>query len=117
MRPGTSAGGTSVPRSRDERTSIEPIGSGSWASIVVRMSAPIDRSTSRNAVRAGLSSTPSMRTSESGRMSAATTRKAALSAPPGMTRRVPVSRAGPSMDAVRPSRWIVTPNSGSRRSV
>ena len=69
---------------RDERASIQPdrlrLRRCRRRS---RSSAPIARSTSRNAVRAGFSSTPSMRTSESGRMSAATTRKAALETSPG----------------------------------
>ena len=58
--------------------------------------APISRSTSRKAVRVGFSSTSSMRTSESARMSAATTRKAALEASPG-TSRAPGRRGAPAV--------------------
>ena len=60
---------------------------------------PSRRSTSRKAVRRGFSSTPSMRTSESGRMSAATTRNAALETSPGT-----VIVRGPERPAARDGR-------------
>ena len=80
--------------------------------------APIARSTSRNAVRRGFRSTPSMRTSESGRMSAATTRKAALETSPGhVTSRTQRQAAGARSSARARHARRATPKAGSRRSV
>ncbi len=62
---------------------MEPTGSGSAESVVTSMEAPISRSTSMKPMRPGFNETPSIRTSESGRMSAATTRNAALDTSPG----------------------------------
>ena len=78
---------------------------------------PIARSTSTKAVRVGESRTPSSRTSESGRTSAATTRKAALEASPGTSTVVPRRLWPPTTLAASPSRSSLAPKAGSMRSV
>ena len=78
---------------------------------------PIARSTSTNPMRPGFNETPSMRTSESGRINAATTRKAALDTSPGTAMWTASRRARPRTLTDRPERSTGTPKAGSRRSV
>ena len=81
------------------------------------MCAPMRRSTSRNAVRRGLSRTFSMRTNASGRTRPATTRNAALETSPGTSRETGRRVAPPWTETAAPFTSTATPNAGSRRSV
>ena len=68
-------------------------------------------------MRPGFSRTSSTSTRASGRISAATTRNAALDGSPGTSMSNGVSAAGPSTDTASPSRATGTPKQGSSRSV
>ena len=75
------------------------------------------RSTSRNAVRRGLSSTFSTWMKASGTMSAATTRKAALETSPGTSQASGWRAPPPLTETSAPRTSTETPKAGSSRSV